>query len=70
MQYSIREWGDGSASLIAEDGYLLSTFDSTDDAILACVKECRTVPLFIESHYSYLASSPQDWEAQFLRTTH
>ncbi len=70
MQYAIREWGDGRASLVAEDGYLLSTFESTDDAILACVKDCRTVPLFIESHYSYLGASPHDWESQFLMGCH
>ncbi len=66
MQYMIREWGNGEASLVAEDGHVLSTFDNTDDAILACVRDCLTVPLFIEKHYSYLASSPADWESQFL----
>ncbi|WP_101758667.1 hypothetical protein [Oceanicoccus sp. KOV_DT_Chl] len=66
MQYSIREWDNGKASLVAEDGHVLSTFDNTDDAIFACVKDCRTVPLFIASHYCYLGSSPMDWESQFL----
>ena len=66
MQYSIHEWDNGKASLIAEDGHVLSTFDSTDEAIVACVNDCRTVPLYIKSHYSYLAASPMDWESQFL----
>ena len=66
MQYSIREWDDGSASLIAEDGYVLATFDNTDQAIFACIKECRVAPLFIEAHHSYLAASPMDWESQYL----
>ncbi|MGK0442875.1 MAG: hypothetical protein ACJA0N_002694 [Pseudohongiellaceae bacterium] len=66
MQYIIREWDNGSASLVAEDGYLLATFDNTDQAFLTCVSDCLTVPLYIEKHSSYLASSPVDWESQFL----
>ena len=66
MQYSIKEWDDGRAALIAEDGYVLETFNSTDEAIFACIKDCRTAPLFIETHHSYLAASPMDWESQYL----
>ena len=66
MQYVIREWDNGTASLIAEDGYVLSNFDNTEDAILACIKDCRTAPLFIASHSSYLGCSPVDWESQYL----
>ncbi len=70
MQYAIREWSNGRASLIAEDGYFLSTFDSCQDAIQACINECRVEPLFVERHYSYLGSSPLDIESQFIDMSH
>lgn len=63
MQYSIHEWADGKASLIAEDGCLLSTFGSTTEAILVCIKECRTEPLFVERYRDHLEKSSLDSES-------
>jgi len=66
MQYYIREWHDRRASLIAEDGFSLDTFDSVDDAIDACIKDCRVEPKFIERHCNYLGRSPVDFESSYL----
>jgi hypothetical protein len=68
MQYSVKQWANGKASLIAEDGYTLSTFFSCEDAIQACIKECRIEPIIVDRHYSYLGKSPLDWESQFIET--
>lgn len=70
MQYAIREWGNGRATLVAEDGHALSTFDSCQEAIQACIRECRVEPMFVERHYSYLGASPLDWESHFIETSH
>ena len=66
MKYYIREWSDHSASLIAEDGYALDVYESLDDAINACVFDCMVEPEYIESHASYLAVSPNDFEGSFI----
>ena len=66
MQYFIREWADQTATLIAEDGYALSDFDSIDDAIDACIEDCLVEPEWIESYFNYLGSSPMDYDATFL----
>lgn len=40
MQYYINEWPDQTASLIAEDGYSLDTFENLGDAIDADIYDC------------------------------
>ena len=66
MQYFIKEWSDHSASLVAEDGYSLDTFESIDDAMDACLNECLVYPDYIERYDSYLAASPLDFESSFI----
>lgn len=66
MQYHIREWGNQSASLIAEDGHTLSHFATVEDALEACVEDCLVEPEFIESYGTYLESSPLDYDGDFL----
>jgi hypothetical protein len=66
MQYYIKEWSDMTASLVAEDGYTLDTYDNTEDAIDACISHCLVEPRFIERHFCYLDSSPLDFESSFL----
>jgi len=48
MQYFIRQWANGHATLVAEDGYPLHTFGSVDEAIEACISDCRVIPIAIE----------------------
>ena len=50
MQYYIKEWSDQSASLIAEDGYFLDTFESIEHAIDACLYDCLVEPEHIETY--------------------
>ena len=66
MQYYIQEWPDMTASLIAEDGYTLNTFDSTDEAIEACISECMVKPSHIKKYFCDLDASPVDFESSFL----
>jgi hypothetical protein len=66
MQYYIKEWPDQTATLIAEDGYVLDTFANAFDAIDACVLECLVEPEYIESHVNYLGTSPLDFESSFV----
>jgi len=66
VKYFVKEWPDYKASIYAEDGYLLQTFNSVREAVRACQKDCRVNPEHIESHYSYLQSSPLDFEASFV----
>jgi len=66
MQYYIKEWPDLTASLIAEDGYSLDIFESTDDAIAACITGCLVEPEYIERYDSYPASPPVDFESSFI----
>lgn len=66
MQYYVKEWPNRTASIIAEDGYVLATFDSLPLAIANCLVECRVEPMSIESHFSYLQSSPMDFEHSFV----
>jgi len=66
MQYYIQEWPDMTASLIAEDGYTLNTFDSTDEAIEVCISECMVKPSHIKKYFCYLDASPVDFESSFL----
>ena len=66
MKYHIKEWSDHSASLVAEDGYSLDTFESIDDAIDACLSGCMVDPDHIERHDSYLAVNPLDSESSFI----
>lgn len=66
MQYFIKEWPDNTASLIAEDGYTLDTFENIIEAIEVCSSECMVEPAFIESHSNYLAASPVDFESSFV----
>lgn len=66
MQYYIKEWSDQTASLIAEDGYSLDTFESIGDAIDACVYDCMVDPEYIETHNNYLGASPLDFESSFV----
>jgi hypothetical protein len=49
--------------LIAEDGYTLDIFDTENEAIDACVRDCRVEPTYIESCFSYLAASPVSIES-------
>lgn len=66
MQYFIKEWPDRSASLYAEDGYLLETFTTLDEALHVCRTDCRVEPISVESHFSYLQASPLDFEHSFV----
>ena len=66
MQYIVKEWPDHTASLIAEDGYELTTLCSLEEAIRACVSGCQSLPLRIEKHVNYLAASPSDYESSYL----
>ena len=66
MQYFIKEWPDRTASIYAEDGYLLETFESLKEALRTCRKDCRVEPMSIESHFSYLQGSPVDFEYSFV----
>ena len=66
MQYHIKEWANMSASLVAEDGHILNTFESAEDAIDACINQCLVTPAYIERHFCYLDASPVDFESSFL----
>ena len=66
MQYFIKEWPDNSASLIAEDGYTLETFENIIDAVDACTYECMVEPEYIEGHTNYSGNSPHDFESGFV----
>ena len=66
MNYFVKEWPDRKASIVAEDGYLLQTFNNVTEAVGACRQGCRVEPSRVESHYSYLQSSPLDFEASFV----
>jgi len=66
MQYYIKDWSDQTASLVAEDGYSLDTFDSVDDAFDACTYDCMVEPEYIERHNNYLGASPLDFESSFV----
>lgn len=71
MQYFIKEWTDRTASIYAEDGYLLETFASVQEAILACRNDCLVEPMRVESPYlelesRNLQSSPLDFEHSFV----
>jgi len=66
MRYYIKEWSDQTASLIAEDGYSLDTFQTIGDAIDACFYDCLVEPDYIEKHNSYLGASPSDFESGFV----
>ena len=51
MQYFIKEWPDHTASLYAEDGYVLKTFLSKEEAVSVCRKDCLVEPIINESPY-------------------
>ena len=68
MQYYIKEWHDQTASLIAEDGYFLDTFENVDQAVGACVEDCMVEPAFIQKHSNYLGSAPTDFESSFINS--
>ena len=64
MQYFIKERQDQSASIYAEDGYLLATFATLKEAMRVCREECLVEPMWIESPFfikgrSYLQQSPR-----------
>lgn len=48
MRYFVKEWEDQSASLIAEDGYILETYQSSEEAVDACIRHCMIEPDFVE----------------------
>jgi len=62
MKYHVSEWLVHSASLIAEDGYSLDTFESIDD----CLDGCMDHPNHIEKHDSHLAAYPLDFESSYI----
>ena len=71
MKYFIKEWPDRKASIYAEDGYLLETFQSLKEAVNVCRKDCLVEPMrierpFIEIKSSYLQGSPVDFEYSFV----
>lgn len=66
MNYYVKELTNRRAILVAEDGYELGNYPSVSVAISACWKECDARPLYIERHYSYLESSPDDFESSYL----
>jgi len=66
MNYYVRELTDKCAVLVAEDGYELDYFPSVQVAVCACKEGCHATPLYIERHYSYLESSPNDFESSFV----
>lgn len=66
MNYYVRELANKCAILVAEDGYELGEYPSVRVAVSACLEECYANPLYIERHYSYLESSPDDFESSYL----
>ena len=48
MRYFVKEWDDTTASLIAEDGYILETYESTETAVDNCIRHCCIEPDFVE----------------------
>ena len=48
MRYFVKEWYDKTASLIAEDGHILETYQSSEEAVNACIIHCRVEPDFEE----------------------
>ncbi len=66
MPYYIKQWSDQTASLIAEDGYSLDTFESLADAIDACFYDCMVEPEYIERHDNYPGVSDLDFESDFV----
>lgn len=71
MQYFIKEWPDRTASIYAEDGYLLEKFESLKEALRACRKDCLVEPMWVESPFSktkrrYLQGSPVNFEYRFV----
>lgn len=49
MRYFVKEWSDKTASLVAEDGYILETYQNSEDAVDACIKHCMVEPDFEET---------------------
>ncbi|MGH1471663.1 MAG: hypothetical protein ACRBCS_10750 [Cellvibrionaceae bacterium] len=66
MQYFVKELPNRKAAIYAEDGYLLKIFDDIWEAIVTCRQECRVNPQLVKGHYSYLQSSPLDFESSFV----
>ena len=66
MNYYVKELTNKCAILVAEDGYELGEFPSVRVAVYACLEDCNTRPLYIERHYSYLESSPLDFESSYI----
>lgn len=66
MNYFIKEWPDRKATIYAEDGYVLETFKSLKEAVKVCRKDCQVEPMSVESHFSYLHGSPNDFEYSFV----
>jgi hypothetical protein len=66
MNYYVKELTDKRAILVAEDGYTLGEFPTVMAAFATCCEECNVRPLYIERHYSYLESSPEDFDTSFL----
>lgn len=66
MNYFVKELANKRAVLVAEDGYVLGEFPTISVAVSICREGCHTNPLYIERHYSYLESSPVDFESSFL----
>ncbi len=66
MPYYIKQWSDQTASLIAEDGYSLDTFESLADAIDACIYDCMVEPEYIARQNNYSDTSPPDLESSLV----
>ncbi len=66
MKYYVKELTNKRAILVAEDGYEIGEFPSVRVAVSACQEDCNARPLYIERHYSYLESSPFDFESSYL----
>ena len=70
MDYYVKELSNKHAVLMAADGHQLAEFTTVDEAVCACHVDCRVSPLYVETHYSYLESGPNDFEASFLQHLH
>jgi len=64
MEYFVKEWSDKTASIFAEDGYILDTYSCIYEAVKVCREECLVEPMWVETsddHQSPLESRYDTW---------
>ena len=66
MNDYVRKLTDKRVILVAEDGYELGEYPSVRVAVFECLENCHASPMYIERHYSYLESSPANFESSYL----